>query len=192
MLNNIDNTSFKARFAVSAPIKDSVRIKNIQKIFSENTKSYTDTLTLTRLDDFAEGFEVLHKGANPENSPTVSFGKSFNSLLEKFSDNEIATKLIKALKTIKALGTRDGEVLGLESSIYRAEHEQNRNTLIANNFREKGNETMAKRFEYLAQCYGKQVEKIKQKQQNADANFINKLNEIADGDQDILYFSNAM
>ncbi len=192
MLNNIDNTSFKARFAIAAPIKDSARIKNIQKIFAENTKPYKETLTLTKMNDITSDLELLHTGSKVENSLSVVFKDPFNSMMEKYSDNEIATKLVKALKTLKALGRRDCEVLGLDSSAYRAEHEQNRNALIANDFRKKGNENMAKRFDYLASCFGKQIEKINQKQQEADSKFLSRLEEIADGDQDILYFSSSM
>lgn len=191
MLNNINDTSFKANFRVTAPIKETSRLANIQRLFSEKTPELKDTLSLTKVEDFGMP-ECFHIGANPEKSSVVAFRESFDNMLEKLSDNDIVTKLIKTLQSIKALNKREGALMGRDYTTDRAQHEQERHLLIAKSCREKGNNIMAQRFEYIANCFGKKLEKVRQEHQAVDETFLKKLAQIADGDEDILRFSNYM
>lgn len=191
MLNNINDTTFKANFRVTAPVKDAARLKNIQRIFSENTAQFKDTLSLSKIEDFGMP-ECFYAGTNPEKSNVVGFMDSFDTIMERLSDNEVAAKLVKTFKSIKALNKRDGALSASDWDTYRAQHEQKRNLTIAQGCRAKGDEVMAQRFEFLANCFGKKVKKAEELRQAEDAKFLDRLAKIADGDEDILKISNFM
>ncbi len=191
MLNNINDTTFKANFRVSTPVKDTARLKNIQRIFSENTTQYKEVLSLSKIEDFGIN-ECLYAGTKPEKSNVVSFTESFDSIMERLSDNDIVTKLIKTLKAIKALNKREFAGTNREWDKYRAQHEKERNLRIAESCRENGDEIMAQRFQFLADCFNKKLTKIELQRQKDDTSFLKALAKIADGDEDILNFSNNM
>ena len=82
MLNNINDTTFKANFRVTAPVKDAARLKNIQRIFSENTAQITDTLSLSKIEDFGLP-ECFYVGSKPEKSNVVAFMDSSKHLIKE-------------------------------------------------------------------------------------------------------------
>ena len=94
MLNNINDTTFKANFRVTAPVKDAARLKNIQRIFSENTAQITDTLSLSKIEDFGLP-ECFYVGSKPEKSNVVAFMDSF--LTPELWNDFLITKLQQSL-----------------------------------------------------------------------------------------------
>ena len=191
MLNNINNTNpaFGANLRIATAVKDTARLENIKKAFAERTPEFKETLSVTRLGEDWNNMDYVHIGSNHEIDTGAFFKSSFSTLMENLSDNEIVTKLIKGLKGLKEAKKREYATLGFENERYRAEHEQKRNMLIANNSREKGDTLMASRFEYLANCFGKKIAKIDEENIRINNRFMERLNSIADGDEDILNFA---
>lgn len=191
-INNTNNTAFGAKLRITTPVKDNVRLQNIQKTFAEQTQKITDTLSMTRLGEDWNNMECYYLGSSPEKSAGGFLKNSFDTMLETMSDNEIVNKMVKVLQAMKALNKREGALIGFDSSKYTANHEQNRNLLIAKDCREKGNETMAKRFEFLANCFSRKLQNIAEQEKKINDNFIEKLKFIADGDEEIMNFKNYM
>ncbi len=195
MLNNINNSTnpnFGAKLRITTPVKDNVRLQNIQKAFAEKTAEINDTLSMTRLGEDWNNMECYYLGTNQDKAIGGFFKTSLDSMMETLSDNDIVTKLVKTLKAMKELNKREGACLGFEDGKYRAEHEQKRNLLIAQNCREKGDEVMAGRFEFLAGCFGKKLAKIEAEETKINNRFLERLNAIADGDEDILNLKESM
>lgn len=188
MLNNINTgneTAFKASFRVNVPVKDSARLKNIQTLFAEKTGDMKDILSISKADGF-EGQECLFVGSNIDNSVCAFLENKIDTMMEKLSDNDIATKLVKALKVLKSLNRKELATRELEGEMYRANHEIKRNKTIAANCREKEDIIMADRFEFLASCFQKKLDKINAKRDSIKSNMIDKIEKIAEGDKDIL------
>lgn len=192
MLNNINNTTFGAKFRVTTPVKDNVRLQNIQKAFSEKTAEINDTLSMTRLGNEWDNMECYYLGTNQDKAIGGFFKTSLDSMMETLSDNDIVTKLVKTLKAMKELNKREYSCMGFDNEKYRAEHEQKRNMLIAQGCRDKGDEVMAGRFEFLASCFGKKLAKIEAEESKINNRFLERLNKIAEGDEDILNLKESM
>lgn len=195
MLNNINNTNnpaFGANLRIATAVKDTARLENIKKVFAERTPEFKETLSITHLGEEWNNMEYIHIGSNPETDTGAFFRSSLETIMESLSDNEIVTKLIKGLKGLKEVKKREYSSLGFEDEKYRAEHEQKRNMLIANDCREKGDTVMASRFEFLANCFGKKIAKIDNETSKINNRFMERLNSIADGDEDILNFAKTI
>lgn len=195
MLNNINNTNspaFGAKLKISTTVKDSARLANITKAFEERTPQFKETLSLTSLGREWDNHEYLHIGTNHEIDTGAFFKTSLDTMMDNLSDNEIVTKLVKGLKALKEVKKREFTTMGSEDKKHIAEHEQKRNNLIAASCREKGQDVMASRFEYLAKCFGKKILKIDKEIYESNCKFLDKLDKIADGDEDILYFREVL
>lgn len=195
MLNNINNSTnpnFGANLRITSPVKDSIRLQNIQKVFSEKTADMKDTLSMTRLGEEWNNMECYFLGTNQETAIGGFFKTSLDSMMETLSDNQIVTKLIKTLKAMKELNKREVSTFGFDDEKYRAKHEQKRNLLIAQGYKAKGDDIMASRFEVLANCFGKKLKKIEAEETKINNKFLKRLDSIAEGDKDILNLKESM
>ncbi len=191
MLNNIDNTTFKANLRITTPVKDKARLENIQKLFSERTSEMKDTLSLSTLKNWGNA-ECVYLGKEPESSLGAFFKATFESMMETMPDSDIADKMVKSLKAFRAVNKREYALLGFESEKRSAEFEQKRNSTIAQSCRSNGDEVMAKRFDFLANCFGKKLAKFKTQEEKINNRFFTQLAEIAQGDEDILNFKDCI
>lgn len=195
MFNNINtpvNPNFGANLRITIPVKDSSRLENIQKAFSAKTTEIKDTLSIAQLGKEWDNMECYYIGKNQDNAIIGSLKTSLDTMLETLSDNDIVTKLVKTLKAMKELNKKEIAAFGFENQKYRAEHEYKRNMLIAQDCREKGQEVMASRFEALAGIYGKKLQKIINEETQINNRFLERLNSIADGDEEILDLKNSI
>lgn len=195
MLNNINNTNstaFGAKLRISTTVKDGARLANIQRTFEERTPRFKETLSLTSLGKEWDNHEYLHIGTNHETDTGAFLKSSLDTMMDNLSDNEIVTKLVKGLKALKEVKRREFTVLGSEDKRSIAEHEQKRNNLIAESCREKGQDLMASRFDYLAKCFGKKIQNIDKAIYESNCKFLDRLNKIAEGDEDILNFQECI
>lgn len=189
--DSINNTAFKATFRVTSPVKDAVRLKNIQTMFSEQTKEMKDILSVSKVKDL-ENRECFYTGTKPENSVGAFFETSIDTMMSKLSDNDFVTKMIKVLKGLKELNKRETVLLSNDRGIYRAQANKDRNLKIAQQCRANNNPVMATRFEFLASCFGEKVRQLELRQNDMDANVVSKLEKIADGDADVLSLKDCM
>lgn len=191
MINNTNSPSFGANLRIATPVKNGAKLQNIQKAFAEKTSDIKGTLSISNLGKEWDNLDYLHLGKNTL-SHGAFFKNSLNTLVETLSEEEVVAKLIKGLKGLKEVQKKEIGTLGFREQEYRAQHEQERNMLIAQNYRQQGKDTMASRFEYLAECFGKKVEKIENETNRINSNFAEKLEAIAEGDEDVLNFLNII
>lgn len=191
--NSISNQpAFKATLRVNTPVGDFERLKGIQRLFKEKTPEIRDILTISSRIKEYDNNECYYLGKKYENSVAVFCKDSLDTMMEKLSDNDIVTKMIKMAKSLKVLNKRDALYDVRQSSIYAAQQEQQKYLHIAQKCYNHGNEAMAHRFEVLAGFYGRKAEKIKTEQTEVDTNAYAKIREIAQGDEDISDVANLM
>lgn len=189
MNNQINATpSFQGNFVVKSAvkIKDSKRLANIQQLFSKKTSEYPkDSLVLGMVKD--DGIEAFHnKDAKDLIFP---YSEGFNHLLDSFSDNEVAKKLVKvfkSLKTEKAYNDKN-EILMSDVDDLTAKVE----TLSgkAKLLREDGYAVMADRYDTLAGFSQRKLDAVSAELQKQQKAFADKIDRIAENDPMIEVFA---
>lgn len=192
MLNNINNvnnsTAFKANLKINVPVKNAERMANICKIFSERTAKSADTLTVSKIVDEDMVINEAIRHGDSKSGIVVSFKNSIDSMMENLTDNEIATKFVKTLRSFKFINKQDAFADATMNEAYRLQHGQKKNASLANSCREKGDNIMAERFDWIANCLEQKQQKLKETQQKETAKFQKSIENIAKGDEDILDF----
>ena len=190
MENKISNISFQAKLSPNIVVKNPKRLENIAQIFAKRTGRFAqDSLYVSNypetslsgyhayyIDPKAKEYILLHP---------VHVLDNMDKLMEKYSDNEIARKLVKMFKCLKAETAFDQKTNGIYQAISSIKANIRQNVLAYNRFLELGKSEHAKTCEALAKCNHKKIITLEQLQKSEQEKFVSYLNRITDKDPDL-------
>lgn len=182
-VNSINSTpTFKGSFVSKIDIIDTKRLANIQKLFADKTKQYpSDVLTLRKAaPSIAPSAHELY-AANMDSY----YVEDFSKWLVKYSDNEIAKKLVRVLKGLKAEAKHEETIATVKSEISRVKKVFNNNKIKEAVMCQVGNIKMADRYKILADMNQEKMNSLIMQGHKAKKHTANQLNKIMGNDSDL-------
>ncbi|MCM1339442.1 MAG: hypothetical protein NC191_07205 [Muribaculaceae bacterium] len=189
MNNNINSTNqpaFQARLNVQTAVKNGKRLANIQELFAQKTARYADDTMHLRAPEEGLGSEQVYLQQKGEFDPIPQFlTRSLDELMESSSDNDIAKKLVRLFKSLKADRKYSDQILSTSNNIDHVKGLSKFNIDKAKFFREKGDLKMAERYENISSANDRRVETLKSQLESIKNIRDKVLTKIAKGDSDL-------
>lgn len=165
MLNKIDNNcSFKANLETSLVVKNKTKLKNIKKLFNEDSKNYPkEKLYLTECDS---GMLKLRTTLRNDNNEIL-----IDSAQDFFKDNnekDISKKLLNAFKVLRLTDISST----LKNSIDYNKTKFDSNSRIAKSLRKAGRHNFADKYELFATFNKNKIENLSKQLDNVKNTFL--------------------